>query len=287
MLGGDPRVFTVASYTKSSLDKGVNDLRDKRLITLAPDKITRVQLIKKGQELEFGRNQDAWQILKPKPLRADSTQVGDLVRELTEAKMNVSAPDADSSANYAKAAPVATAKITGTTGTQQLEVRKLKDDYYAKSSIAEGAYKVDSSLGKGVEKNLVDFRNKALFDFGFTTPTKIEIHTDAKAYFLTRGTGGEEDWWSNGKKMDGASAEEVISKLRDLSATSFAESGFSRPEVELTVASNDGKRVENVSLSKQGDSYIAQRKGEPSLYKVSANSVDDLLKAAAEVKAAK
>ena len=287
MLGGDPRVFTVASYTKSSLDKGVNDLRDKRLITLAPDKITRVQLIKKGQELEFGRNQDAWQILKPKPLRADSTQVGDLVRELTEAKMNVSAPDADSSANYAKAAPVATAKITGTTGTQQLEVRKLKDDYYAKSSIAEGAYKVDSSLGKGVEKNLVDFRNKALFDFGFTTPTKIEIHTDAKAYFLTRGTGGEEDWWSNGKKMDGASAEEVISKLRDLSATSFAESGFSRPEVELTVASNDGKRVENVSPSKQGDSYIAQRKGEPSLYKVSANSVDDLLKAAAEVKAAK
>ncbi|HVO64443.1 MAG TPA: DUF4340 domain-containing protein, partial [Terriglobales bacterium] len=33
MLAGDPRVFTIASYTKSSIDKTATDLRDKRLIT--------------------------------------------------------------------------------------------------------------------------------------------------------------------------------------------------------------------------------------------------------------
>ena len=286
MLEGNPRVFTVASYAKTNLDKSVNDLRDKRLITLAADKVSRVQLIKKGQELEFGRNKDEWQILKPKPLRADSTQVGDLVRELTEAKMNVSGTDSDASGNYGKGVPVATVRITDTSGTQQLEVRKLKDDYYAKSSVVEGAYKVDSSLGKAVEKNLEDFRNKALFDFGFTTPNKIEIHS-AKTYFLTRGTGGEDDWWSNGKKMDGPSTEEVISKLRDLSAASLVDSGFSKPAIEITVTSDDGKRVEDVALSKQDDSYIAQRKGEPSLYKISGSTVDDLLKAADAVKPAK
>lgn len=280
MLGGDPRVFTVASYTETGLDKSVNDLRDKRLITLTADKISRVQLIKKGQELEFGRSKDEWQILKPKPLRADSTQVGDLVRELTEVKMDVSGSNPDASAAYGKAVPLATARMTDESGTQQLDVRRLKDDYYARSSAVDGAYKVDPSLGKAVEKNLEDYRNKALFDLGFTSPDKIEIHNGAKAYFLTRGTGGEDDWWSNGKKMDAASVEDVISKLRDLSAASFVDSGFSKPAIEITVTSDNGKRVESVLLSKQGDSYIAQRKGEPSLYKITSAAVDDLLKAA-------
>lgn len=280
MLGGDPRVFTVASYTETGLDKSVNDLRDKRLITLTADKISRVQLIKKGQELEFGRSKDEWQILKPKPLRADSTQVGDLVRELTEVKMDVSGSNPDASAAYGKAVPLATARMTDESGTQQLDVRRLKDDYYARSSAVDGAYKVDPSLGKAVEKNLEDYRNKALFDLGFTSPDKIEIHNGAKAYFLTRGTGGEDDWWSNGKKMDAASVEDVISKLRDLSAASFVDSGFSKPAIEITVTSDNGKRVESVLLSKQGDSYIAQHKGEPSLYKITSAAVDDLLKAA-------
>lgn len=287
MLGGDPRVFTVASYTETGLDKSVNDLRDKRLITLTADKISRVQLIKKGQELEFGRSKDEWQILKPKPLRADSTQVGDLVRELTEVKMDVSGSNPDASAAYGKAVPLATARMTDESGTQQLDVRRLKDDYYARSSAVDGAYKVDPSLGKAVEKNLEDYRNKALFDLGFTSPDKIEIHNGAKAYFLTRGTGGEDDWWSNGKKMDAASVDDVISKLRDLSAASFVDSGFSKPAIEITVTSDNGKRVESVLLSKQGDSYIAQRKGEPSLYKIDGGAVADLLKAADAVKPAK
>ena len=281
MLAGDPRVFTVASYTKTSLDTGVNDLRDKRLITAAADNISRVELIKKSSSLEFGRNKDEWQILKPKPLRANNIEVGDLVRQLTEAKMDTTADAAKASSDFAKAANVATAKVTDQSGTQQLEIRKVKDDYYAKSSAVEGAYKIDSALGKEVEKNLDDFRNKSLFDFGFSTPNKIEVHDGAKTYLMTRGTAGEDDWWSNGKKMDGTKVSDLVSKLRDLSAAAFADSGFSNPTIELTVTSNDGKRIENVSIAKYGDGYLAQRKGEPTLYKLTSVAVDDLLKGAA------
>src|SRR5579862_6270906 len=64
MLEGDPRVFTVASYVKSGLDKSVNDLRDKRLLTFEQDKLSRVELIAKKQDIEFGRDKDQWQIVK-------------------------------------------------------------------------------------------------------------------------------------------------------------------------------------------------------------------------------
>ncbi len=286
MLAGDPRVFTIASYTKTSVDKSLNDLRDKRLLPLASDKISRVELVKPNQTIEFGRNKDEWQILKPKPLRADSIQVGDLVRELTEAKMDLSASSGYTASDFSHATPAAAAKLTDVSGTQELQIRKNKDTYYAKSSAVEGTYKIDPRIGKAVDKGLDDFRNKKLFDFGFTDPNKIELHNGGKSYLLTRGSGGSEDWWSNGKKMDFGTVEPLVSKLRDLAASKFADSGFSSPTMDATVVSDDGKRTENVLISKSGDHYIAKRESETALYQLDSDSVDALLKAADELKPA-
>jgi len=287
MLAGEPRVFTIASWEKSTIDKGLNDLRDKRLLPVSPDKISRIEIIRGGQNVEFGRNKDEWQILKPKPLRADNTQVADLVRQLTGAKMDLSGSAANNTASdFAKAGPLATAKLTDESGTQELQVRKSNDTYYAKSSAVDGAYKFDSEVGKALDKSVDDFRNKKLFDFGYSDPNKIEIHDGAKAYFLTRGSAGSEDWWSNGKKMDASSVESLISDLRDLSATKFLDSGFSNAAAEAVVTSSEDKRTEKVQIAKSGDHYIAKRENDPALYQLDSKSVDDLLKAAAEVKTA-
>ena len=88
-VAADPRIFTIASYNKSSLDKGLNDLRDKSLLTLSPDKVSRVELTEKDQHMEFDRTKDGWQILKPSPSPADGSVVDSLVRSLTDAKMDI------------------------------------------------------------------------------------------------------------------------------------------------------------------------------------------------------
>ena len=285
-LANDPRVFTIASYTKTSLDKGLNDLRDKRLLPVNADRVSQIELMRKNQDIAFGRNKDAWQILKPKPYRADGAQVSELLNKLTEAKMDLSGSDSsDASSAFSKATPLVTAKLTDEAGTQQLEIRKEKDTYYGKSSAVSGAYKVDADLGKALDQSADDFRNKKLFDFGYNDPNKIELHNGAKAYFLARGTGGYDDWWSNGKKMD-SSAETLVSDVRDLSASKFVDSGFSNPTIELTVTSDDGKRMEKVSISKAGDHYIAKRENDPSLYQLDASPVDSLLTAADGLKPA-
>jgi len=279
-LAGDPRVFTVASYNKTSIDKSLNDLRDRRLLTLNADKISRIVLIQKNREIEFGRDKNEWQILKPGPLRADSFQVSELARKLSGARMDLSGSDKDlgeAPSVFAHATPVASAKITDQAGTQELQVRKSKDIYYAKSSVVNGTYKVDSDLGQALDKGLDDFRNKKLFDFGFNDPTKIEMHSGSKAYFLSRnGT----DWWSNGKKMDAGSVQAFISTLRDLSASKFVESGFAKPGMEITVTSEEGRRAERVSIAKSGNGYIAKREKEPTLYHLASSPVDGLQKAA-------
>ena len=130
-LAGDPRVFTIASFTKSGLDKTPNDLRDKRLLTFDSDKLTRVDLQAKGEAVEFGKNAGGdWQILKPKPLRADNSQVDELIRKLKDAKMDLGTSEEDAkkaASGFASGAKVATASVTDASGTQHLEVRKDKD----------------------------------------------------------------------------------------------------------------------------------------------------------------
>jgi hypothetical protein len=281
MLADDPRIFTIANYNKTSLDKGLNDLRDRRLVTLVPDKVSRATIEKNGQTIEFARTKDGWQILKPSPLRADAFAVDDFVSSVTGARMDLSGNGHDDvAAEFAKAAPLATVSLTGDQGSETLEVRKEKDDYLARSSVADGAYKVDSSLGAALGKSLDDFRNKKLFDFGYEQPSKIELHAGTKAWYLTR---SGDDWWSNGKKMDASSVDSLIDEFRGLTASSFPSAGFSNPEVEATVTSNDGKLVETVQIAKSG---IAKRDDGPSLYQLDSSVVTDLMNAANALKPA-
>lgn len=281
-LKSDPRVFSVSSGVKSSLDKTTKDLRDKRLLTFDSDKLTRVGLQAKGQPVEFGKNnQNEWQILKPKPLRADGSQVDELVRKLKDAKMDTSVSDEDArkaASVFASGTRVAVVNVSDSAGTQTLEVRKDKDkNYYAKSSVLDGVYKTAADLGDGLDKDLDAFRNKKLFDFGFNDPTKLTVN---KTTYEKSG----EKWMSGGKQMDSGSVQAVVDKLRDLASTKFLDNGSGETVLDVAVTSNDGKRNEKVTILKQGANYFARRENEPSVYQLDPKAVEELQKAAAEVK---
>jgi len=134
-------------------------------------------------------------------------------------------------------------------------------------------------VGDGLDKGLDDFRNKKLFDFGFSDPSKVEV----KGVTYTK---NGDKWMSNSKTMDNITVQNLIDKLRDLTATKFVDKGAGEPVFDATVTSNDGKRVEKVTIRKQADQYFAQRENEPSIYELSAASVTDLQKAAGDVKEA-
>jgi len=286
-LAGDPRVFTLANYAKTSIDKTAKDLRDKRLLVFEQDRLSRVELTAKKQDIEFGRNKDQWQIVKPKPYRAEDSKIEELLRKLGDAKMDLSASDDDqkkAATAFNSGTQLATAKVTDASGTQELQVRKNKDDYYAKSTAVDGFYKVGSDLGTALDKTVDDFRNKKLFDLGFNDPDKIELHEGPKAYFLTK---GGQDWFSaDGKRVDAVSAEAFLGKVRDLAASKFLDSGFSAAQIELTATSNNGKTVEKILIAKDGDHYVAKRESEPALYQIDPVAVVALEKAAEDLKPA-
>ncbi|MDQ2840871.1 MAG: DUF4340 domain-containing protein, partial [Acidobacteriota bacterium] len=183
-------------------------------------------------------------------------------------------------AAFANGQTVSTVKVTDASGTQTLDVRKNKDDYYARSSAVKGDYKIPSDLGQALDKSVDDFRNKKLFDFGFNDPKKIGIQQGAsdKTYLLS-GT----DWKLNGQTMDPGAVQSFIDKLRDLTATKFVMTGFTTPVAAITVTA---KTTEKVEFSKSPDGYVARRENEPTLYQLDAKTVDAILEAGRAIKPA-
>ncbi|HEY3742668.1 MAG TPA: DUF4340 domain-containing protein [Bryobacteraceae bacterium] len=285
-VAGDPRVFTVGSFNRTALDKQWSDLRDKRLLPVDSDKLSRVEISANGKSVEFGKNQAGeWQIVKPNPYRADTWGVEELVRKLKDAKLDPAAPAADlekATKEFASDTPVATAKLTDASGTQQLEIRKSKDKepvYYAKSSAVDGVYKVPADLATALSKPVMDYRNKKLFDFGFTDPSKLEIKVDGKTKAC--GKNGEK-WICDNKEVKPETVSAFVDKIRDLSAKQFIDNPekIAAPDIEITVLTAEGKKSETVRIA----GNRAARGDEPAMYELDPSNVDGIRQAFSAIK---
>jgi hypothetical protein len=285
-LDGDPRIFTISSTSKSNLDKGLKALRDKSLMPVDFNKASKIELVSPKLNLAFAYDNGLWVVRSPSGMRGDSPKLAEVVDKLKLATLDPNTSDADAkkaAASFSSGTPVGTVKATDASGTQELQVRKNMDDYYVKSTAADGAYKVSKDLGEAIDKKLDDFRSTKLFDFGESNPEKIEMQSGSKSFALTRTA---DDWMENGKKVDGTTVDALLREIRLLAAMKFVTGGFSSAATTLTVTSNGGKRVEKVLVSKAGDHLVAKREGEPLLYQLDAKGLDDLQKAADAVQAA-
>ena len=286
MLADDPKVYSVPKNTKTNLDKGLKDLRDKRLMPVDFDKLSSVEINGGKLHLTFGSDDGQWTVRSPANLRGDTSKMETIIEKLRTATMDPSTSDADmkkTASLFASGAPIATLKATDAAGPQELQIRKTSGGYYAKTSAMDGVYKVPNELGDAVNKDAEDFREKRVFDFADMDPEKVELHDGSKAFFLTR---SGEDWWSDGKKMDALSVQEFLRTIRTLTATKFSPGGFSGVALSLVVTSKDGKRVEKVDISKSGNGYLAKRADGAALFDLDTTAVEDLRKAAGGLKAA-
>ena len=289
MVSGDSKVYSVPKNTKANLDKGLKDLGDKRLMPVDFDKLNGdgVEINGAKLHLTFGSVDGDWTVRSPANLRGDPNQLETIIERLRTATVDPSTSDGDekkAASLFASGAPIATLKAADANGSQELQIRKAADGYYAKTTAMDGVYKVSNDLGDLVSKNMDDFRQKKVFDFADEDPNKLELHDGAKAYFLTR---NGEDWWSaDGKKMDAVSVQEFLRSIRALTATKFETAGFSGPALSVVVTSRDGKRIEKVDIAKSGSGYLAKRADGMELFALDAKPVEDMQKAAGELKPA-
>jgi hypothetical protein len=289
-LDGDPRLFTAYTYAKTSFEKEVFDLRDKKLLHLASDKVSRIVVDSGGRSIEFGKSgESSWQILKPQPMRADNFTVGDLARAVENAEMVSVVAEGDPSApkiDFSK--PLATVEAVDEGGTHTLTLAKEGEKYYARSSDLEGAYEVSSTLAESLNKKLEDFRNKKLFDFGFAEVAKLQLRDGETRVAVEK----KDDKWvlasEGGRELASSKVQTLIDSLRNLAATSFTSDsaadqskyGVNNPAIEAEVTQAQDAATEKVLITSPSQDHVyAAREGQPATYEVDKSAVEEIQRA--------
>jgi hypothetical protein len=111
MLSGDLKVYSVPKNTKTNLDKGLKDLRDKRLMPVDFDKLAGVEISGAKLHLTFGSEDGKWTVRSPATLRGDTSKMETIIEKLRTTTMDPSTQDADmkkAASLFASGAPIAT-----------------------------------------------------------------------------------------------------------------------------------------------------------------------------------
>jgi len=230
--------------------------------------------------IEFGKNDaDKWQMVKPRVARADFNEFDNLTRRLKDARMDIPADyDAKKTEEmYSAGKKIAAVSAIDDKVNQTFEVHKGNDNnYYAKSSLDPGYYKVSNDTGDGLDKSFEDFRAKKVFEFRFEDPSKITINDKT---YEKQGGKTEEKWMLNGVQFDSVSMLDVFDKLRDLTATKLDTKKAGTPAWTFTVTYGDKHRVEKVVLNKDGNNWNAVREDDPgTVYVLEPANVEDVQK---------
>ena len=292
-LKGDPRLFTVYRYNKTSFEKSVFDLRDKRLLHLDEDSISEMTVEAGGRTIGFLQEDGDWRIVRPMELRADDFTVGDLARAVRTAEMTEVLAEHEGDGEYDFLKPTATVTVTDSQGPHTLILAQDGDTHYARSSAQEGVFKVSSTLAESFDKPVADFRDQKLFDFGYADPASVEVRAGDLDVSAIKSV----DKWllesEGGREVDGVKVQTLLDRLRNLTATEFpsdhsddqARFGLDDAEIEAAVTpEGDGAASESVRISATDQPAVyAVRDGEPSTYKVEQSAAQDIRRAVEDI----
>ena len=294
-VAGNPRVVTVASYLKSNLEKTLFDLRDRRALTIEADQLRKMEVDSKGKKYTLEKNPEGvWDLVLPPSVRADKFAVDGLLNQLRGLSMqSIAAEDKKSQATYGLSSPELRLELTGPSGAQTLLLGKKDkegDRYFAVNSALPPVFTLNSSFLTDFQKDPSDFRAKDLFSFSSFDVKHLEI-TSPKGHSVFEQQ--KDNQWKQteggSKTVPSAKMDTLLSRLRDLRATTFPKSsdlatlGLHKPAYQFNVRFGDKNQTEMLEISKAGDHVYARLSTDLLPCEVSKSAFDDMEKALGDI----
>jgi hypothetical protein len=295
----EKRVFLVADFQESSMNKSTFDLRDKSLLKVERDKVDNVTIDAGGKPVELAKNGADWQITKPIAARADFSAVDGLVGRVETAQMKSIESDNPQPADlkkYGLDKPAITVTLGQGSSRAVLAFggKAAEETIYARDLSKPQIVTVDKTLGEDLKKTADDLRRKEAFESRAFNMTRVEFTrgSDTVAFERVKGQGeNATDSWKRvspaAGDVDKSKVESMLAGLADIRATSFTDSiaktGLDKPAMTVTVKFDEGKKEERVSFGKSGSDVFAVIPGQPGAAKIEAEKFDETIKALDEL----
>jgi len=228
-VGGDDRVYTVATYQLSSFKKGVDEFRDKRILDFDPDAVDRVTIRWPEAKVVVVRSDGKWQMVEPIETLADADTVEQLLTSLSflRAAGFVDEPGPDEKTGLASPQFAVELELrSDTEGAEPKTVRLAVGgvDESGSHRFARGAlkslYLISNESLDGFPRRVVDYRDRRLSEFDADAAKRIELgfHTSAGETVDVRIDRKDGAWVSDGKPVRSEPIDALVDALSHLRA---------------------------------------------------------------------
>jgi hypothetical protein len=294
------RVVLIPSFVDTTFNRKTFDLRDKAVLTVNRDGIGSLTVTTPESSMRLEKAGGEWKLAQPIAARADFSAVEGLVSRLTTLQMkSVAAPEAGNLAQYGLDKPAATAVIGSGSSQATLAVGKGsgEGEVYARDLSKPAIVTIESAVLDELKKGPGEYRQKDLFDARAFNASKVELVRNGATTTLEKvktknKEGQDQDVWKltapSAKDADQTKVDNLIAAITQTRASAFvdapAKGAFDKPELVVTMVSNEGKREEKVTFGRSGSDVFATHVGEPGAAKIDLPALEAITKALEEIK---
>jgi hypothetical protein len=288
--GKDVSLLPISLLT--SADKSVDDFRDLAILgTVAPEEINSINVKNANGSFAIGKKDSNWFLKTPTETAADNSEVNNLLSEITSAKASsVASEIAGDLAPFGLNSPIVTISAQLQTGGERqinVGVKNEGDDktYFAKSSDRSQIFKIDQSLFDKLNVKVSQLLSKQLVKLNKDDVSRIQIKNENLTLVAVRNADGKllvkEPVAQKDKEVvatriiepiSAASASELIDK-----PTADIASKMSKPVVEVSLTTKDGKTTLIKISAADGDNVYVRVGGRSEIFKVSKILLDSLI----------
>ncbi|MFN2540865.1 MAG: DUF4340 domain-containing protein [Chthoniobacterales bacterium] len=255
---------------KKDIEKKADDFRDRKLTDLITAQVSRVVLKTPAGEMELEKKADHWEIGKPLRARGDDQRIGDLIAQVTTARIQqFVANDRGDLRPFGLAEPRGAITLFGQDDKQGQTLQiggipeKQPDQVYARFSPRAFVYTLPKKTEAILNTHPNDLRDRHLVRIDTNMLDRITI--DAAGKSKTVLARKQENWTIASRNNGPANASQVhrlIETLQNEQVTGFVEDvasnlpkyGLDKPQLQITFSSFAS---ENTAETKAGERPFA------------------------------
>lgn len=222
-----------------------------------------------------------WDLTQPIATRADQSEIGTIVDDLSSLNIQRSFAPTDASSKYGLADPAVKIEFQESDGSSH-EIEMGDKDFTndAVYALIDGEKQVDmlpTSLLDEAEKPVTQLRDRSLIGINGSEVTAVTIDDPSGKISATKATAGWEITDPRKTLADSGAMDSLVSSLSTSKFTDVASEtpadpakyGLAHPDVTLDVTAQGGKKFQ-LALAKKGDSYYGRDLSRPMIFTIDA-----------------
>lgn len=245
--------YVARQTVKKEIAKKAEDFRDRKLTELTTTQVARVALKTPAGEMELRKQGEVWEITKPLRARADTSKVGDLLAQITTARIQqFVAEDRGDLQSYGLSEPrgAITLFTRADDPGQVLQIggvpEKEEDQVYVRFSARNFVYTLPKKIEDLLNTTPADLRDRHLVRIDTNNLDRITIDAGEKGKTVLARK--DETWKIANRGDQPANSSEVtrlLDTLKNEQVTKFVEDvasdlpkyGLDKPQLQLTFSS--------------------------------------------------